>query len=468
MAAPSAIHRRVIAIAASGPAPTLGELTGGGLGDTAGDRRLATFMRRCPSPSAILRSFPAAVAVAVAVGVGAILATAGSGISPLTRPAAALVGASVRTDGRAPTPGPDGFLKPTGTTLPAAAVRIQLVPVAQADQPLAVVTRPGDDALYVVEKTGRIKAFRERIPSIVLDVSNSVSIENEQGLLGMAFSPTNPDVLYIDYTDRTGAVNVSELPFDGHVANYQGERVLLHIAKPFNEHNAGTLVFDGAGLLYIAIGDGGGAGDKFNNAQRLDSLLGKVLRIDPHPNGSKPYSIPSTNPFAKSSASVVKKRPEIFLYGLRNPWRISIDPSTGDLWVPDVGQSMFEEVNRIPAAGGGTNLGWRLREGRVPFKGARPRNAVDPTYDYPHADGRCAVVGGAMYRGARLSALVGSYVFGDVCTGQLAVLVPNGGGWEARALGVKVSYLTAFGTGTDGELYATSFEGAVYRLEPVP
>lgn len=354
----------------------------------------------------------------------------------------------------------------TGTTLPAAPVRVRLRQVASAEQPLAVVPRAGDDALYVVEKLGRIRALRNGVfdATPVLDIRPKVSSENERGLLGLAFPPSGAPVLYVDYTDKAGRVTVSELPFDGTTADASKERVLLSVAKPYNEHNAGTIFFDAKGLLYVTIGDGGSFGDPQNNAQRLNTLLGKVLRIDPTPSGGKPYTIPAGNPFAKRAGA----RPEILAYGLRNPWRTTLDAVTGELWIPDVGQNMWEEVNRLPAGRTGVNFGWRWREGTHAYKGPKPKDAVNPVYDYPHLDGRCAVAGGSVYRGAAIPALTGWYVFGDVCSGQLSVLRPNAdrSRWTPLSLGARVAYLTAFGTDGAGELYATSLEGGVYKLVP--
>ena len=380
--------------------------------------------------------------------------------------------------GRSPVLDGTGRIPTTGTTLPAAPVQVHLLKVAGAAQPLAFVQRKGDDRQYIVEKEGRIRAFppsdgatgdrtEATESALVVDMANRVASVNERGLLGLAFSPTDPGLLYIAYTDLRGQVVVSELPFDGKIADITRERVMLRIPKPFNEHNAGTIAFGPDNLLYIGIGDGGGAGDRFNNGQRTDVLLGKVLRIDPKPSGSLPYTIPPSNPFAKSNGlRVAKQRTEILAYGLRNPWRISVDAQTGDVWIPDVGQDGAEEINRLPLDRAGANFGWRLREGLVAFKGARPIGAVDPVYAYPHKDGRCAVVGGALYRGSALPALVGWYVFGDVCTGQLSALRPTANGWVPMSLGARVSYLTAFGVGNDGELYATSLEGAVVKLVP--
>jgi len=200
-----------------------------------------------------------------------------------------------------------------------------------------------------------------------------------------------------------------------------------------------------------------------------------VLRIDVNPTADgKPYGIPTDNPFvAKTGAAAItgKKasgaRGEVWAYGLRNPWRISIDRSTGDVWVPDVGQNTYEEINMVPAGKTGMNFGWKMREGKQAYlKGSKPIGAVDPLYDYPHKDGRCAVVGGFAYRGTKIVGIQGWYIFGDVCTGQINALRPDGARWTPLSLGAKVSYLTAFGEDNSGELYALSLEGTVARLDP--
>jgi glucose/arabinose dehydrogenase len=367
----------------------------------------------------------------------------------------------------APT-GKDGKAATTGTTMVAAPFAVSLTQIATGSQPIGVVTRADDPTLYVIEKEGRIRAlengnFRS---TAVLDITSVVDSTNERGLLGLAFNPKRSDVLYIDYTDKRGVVIVSELPFDGTVANYAKERRLLQIPKPFNEHNAGTIFFDSEANLYVAIGDGGGSNDKFNNAQRTDSLLGKILRIDPTANGAKPYSIPKTNPFVTTSLGGNKRSPEIFAYGLRNPWRTSLDPLTGDLWIPDVGQNAVEEINHMPKGQSAWNFGWKLREGKSAAGGPKPKGAIDPVYDYPHADGRCAVAGGAVYRGKNISALTGWYVFSDVCSGRISALRQQGNTWQAVDLGARQSYVTAFGTDQSGELYVTSLEGGIFRVDP--
>jgi glucose/arabinose dehydrogenase len=369
---------------------------------------------------------------------------------------------------RAAPKGRDGKLPVSGTTIPPSAAKVKLVEFAKTEQPVAVVMRKDDDTMYVVGKAGKILAWRGNSfdPIPVLDFTLRVDSTNERGLLGLAFSTKRPGLLYVDYTDKKGVVHISEIPFDGKTADVEKERILLKIPKPFNEHNAGTLVFDNDDRLLIAIGDGGGSGDKFNNGQRTDTLLGKVLRIDPTPSDNMAYSIPQDNPFAKQSAfSSGKQRPEILAFGLRNPWRISVDRTTGDVWIPDVGQSSAEEVNRLAKTGWGANFGWRLREGDKALVGGKPRGNVDPVFAYPHLDGRCAIAGGELYRGKAIPALVGTYLFGDVCTGTVTALRLRGTRWVPEDVGLKVPYLAAFGITNDNELIVISLEGGLHRLE---
>jgi glucose/arabinose dehydrogenase len=370
--------------------------------------------------------------------------------------------AAIRSERPAP-PGANGKVPVSGITVPAAPFKVKFLLAFATEQPIGVVARPDDPTLYVIEKQGKIRAWLGTTfaPTPVLDIVKLVDSVNERGLLGLAFHPTRREVMYVDYTDKRGHVIVSELPFDGTVADYAKERRLLDIPKPFNEHNAGTIFFDTNGLLYVAIGDGGGSNDKFNNAQRTDVLLGKILRIDPTASTDKAYQIPKTNPFTVTALGATPRRGEIFAYGLRNPWRTSLDPGTGDLWIPDVGQAREEEINRMPGGQSAWNFGWKLREGLV---GSKPKGAVDPVYSYPHADGRCAVVGGVVYRGKAISALTGWYVFTDVCQGKVYALKPNGASWSVVDLGERASYLTAFGVDNDGELWATSLEGQVYKM----
>jgi glucose/arabinose dehydrogenase len=364
-------------------------------------------------------------------------------------------------------PGRDGKIPVSGTTVPASTAKVRLVEFAKIEQPVAVVMRKDDDAMYVVGKNGKINAWVDDVfrTTPVLDISARIDSTNERGLLGLAFSESRPNLMYIDYTDKKGVVHISEIPFDGKTADVAKERVLLRIPKPFNEHNAGTIVFDNDDNLLISIGDGGGSNDKFNHGQRTDTLLGKVLRINPTPSGKLQYSIPPDNPFANASALATKKLPEILAYGLRNPWRISVDQTTGDVWVPDVGQSNAEEINRLPKSAWGANFGWRIKEGDRNLFGGTPRGYVKPVFSYPHLDGRCAVTGGVVYRGDEIPSLVGTYVFGDVCTGAVSALRGRSGQWKPENLGVEIPYLAAFGTTNEGELIAISLEGGLYRMK---
>lgn len=395
-----------------------------------------------------------------------ILASSGIGITT-PAPAARLPTAASPT------------LPTTGTTLPPGPA-VRLVQIATADQPIGVVSRAADGALYVQEKTGRVRALIGGTwhEPAVLDLHSKVSTQNERGLLGLAFSPADPAHLYAAYSALDGATTVSEFAFSANTmrADESSERVLLRVAHPNDDHYGGALAFSNDGLLYIGLGDGGGVGtkggvgDKANNAQNTGVLLGKILRIDPKPSGQQPYTVPPSNPFSsgRSVAALgasAAARPEVFDYGLRNPWRMSMD-GEGNLWIPDVGQSSWEEINRVPAARAGINFGWRKREGTHAYlNGSKPAGAVDPVYEFPHADGRCAVIGGAVAGpGTGVAALSGSYVFGELCTGRLMALQPGDGRWAAFDLGARTAYLTSVGTAADGTLVVTSLNGGVYRV----
>ncbi|HZB58934.1 MAG TPA: PQQ-dependent sugar dehydrogenase, partial [Actinomycetota bacterium] len=207
-----------------------------------------------------------------------------------------------------------------------------------------------------------------------------------------------------------------------------------------------------------------GGGDPEGNGQSLGSLLGKILRIDPRPGGGRPYRVPSDNPFVDREGA----RPEIWAYGLRNPWRFSFDAGTGDLWIGDVGQNAYEEIDYQPAGSGGRNYGWNRREGRHPYSGGeRPSGAVDPVIEYGRAGGACTVIGGFVYRGRRIGGLRGAYLYGDYCAGWVrAARVRDGKVAEQRDLGLSVPGLSSFGADAAGELYALSLGGEVYRLAP--
>jgi glucose/arabinose dehydrogenase len=345
------------------------------------------------------------------------------------------------------------------------AARVRLVRVARLEQPVAMAVRPGERTLYLVEQVGRVRAIRggQLDPTPVVDISELVTAGGEQGLLGLAFSPDGR-YLYLHYTDRDGDHQIAELAMRGQRADKGSHRSVLRIADPFGNHNGGQLAFGPDRRLYIAFGDGGGGGDPEGNGQALTSLLGKILRIDPRPAGGRPYGVPADNPFVNREGA----RPEIWAYGLRNPWRFSFDAASGDMWIGDVGQNAYEEVDHAPAGSGGRNYGWNRREGRHAYSGGeRPQGAVDPVIEYGRAGGACTVIGGFVYRGQRIRGLRGAYLYGDYCAGWVrAALVRGGRVLEQRDLGLRVPGLSSFGTDTAGELYALSLGGDAYRIAP--
>lgn len=397
---------------------------------------------------------PTAVAAVILALAGACSGGGGGdGAQPLATPPTS-AGA-----GTAAAPG----TTPGDPTAVPATPRLRAVELAGFRAPIAAAVRDGDDTLYVAEKAGTVRAFRNGAidPAPVLDLSGQVSGGNEQGLLGLAFSPPG-DRLYVDYTDTAGDTSVVEYVFAQGRADPSTARRLLLVEQPFANHNGGHLAFGPDGLLYIGLGDGGSAGDPQGNGQRLDTLLGKILRIDPRPDGDRPYTIPDGNPFAGRAGA----RPEIWAYGLRNPWRFTFDRQTGALWIADVGQNRTEEINAVDApAGGGQNYGWNRLEGTRRFSGTAPRGAVAPVYEYGHAGGNCSVTGGYVYRGERLPGLRGSFVFADYCRGEVLALVPDGSGLAAVPLGPRLDAVASFAQDGAGELYVLSLTSGLHRLE---
>lgn len=348
---------------------------------------------------------------------------------------------------------------------PAPAPALRLTRLGTFEQPLALAVRQGDPAFYVAEKGGRIRALRDgRVdPAPVLDLSGQVSTGSEQGLLGLAFSPDGRHV-YVNYTDRSGDTRVVEFAMNGGRADVASRRELLVVDQPFANHNGGNLVFGPDGMLYIGLGDGGSSGDPQNNGQRLDTLLGKLLRLDPRGAGDRPYGIPPDNPFVGRAGA----RPEIWAYGLRNPWRFSFDRQTGDLWIGDVGQNAREEIDYVPSSSrGAENYGWDRLEGTRPFRRSTAPDMVAPIHDYALEAGNCAVTGGFVYRGSRIPTLQGVYVYGDFCAGHLFGLRRDGGQVTHQDLGLDVNSLSSFGEDHAGELYAMSLgDGGLYRIDP--
>lgn len=340
-----------------------------------------------------------------------------------------------------------------------AAVTLVARPVVELDGPIAMAVRPGDDALYVAERAGRVVRVVDGTAAAtpVLDITDQTTDDSERGLLGLAFSPAG-DTLYVSYTDLAGDSQLDAYTLDGNAAG--DRRNLLSVQQPFSNHNGGNVVTGPDGLLYLGLGDGGSANDPGGNGQDRSTLLGGILRIDPSPSADAPYTIPADNPFVDGDG-----RDELWLYGLRNPWRFSFDADTDDVWIGDVGQSAVEEIDRLPFdRAGGTNLGWNAFEGTQRLTDAPAPDAVPPVFEYPH-DGRCSVTGGYVYRGDDVAGLEGAYVYSDFCDGVVrAIVVEDGAVVQQRAFDVRVPSLVSYGQDADLELYALSLEGTVLRL----
>jgi glucose/arabinose dehydrogenase len=350
------------------------------------------------------------------------------------------------------------------------AVNVRVTPVAQLDDPTAMNTREGDAALYVTEQVGRVRAIREGSldPQPVLDISADVRSGGEQGLLGLAFSPDGTR-LYVHYTNQDGDTRVDEYTMSGSTPDTGSRRQVLGAPGLQANHNGGEIDFGPDGLLYIGLGDGGGAGDSGaghapgGNGQSLETLLGKILRFDPTPSGGRPYTIPPDNPFANGGG-----QPEIWAFGLRNPWKFSWDRETRDLWIADVGQNAWEEIDFVAAGrSAGFNFGWNRLEGNHQFEGDPPPNAVPPIFEYPLEGGACAAIGGYVYRGSQIPDLVGAYVYSDFCDSAIRAIVQQDGRIiDQRELGIRGNQVTAFGEGQNGELYVLSQGDGVQRIDP--
>lgn len=356
-------------------------------------------------------------------------------------------------------------------------IHLGLDPVASGLSAPLLVTHAGDGSgrIFVVEQTGRIRIVKDGtlVGTPFIDISRSVSRGGEQGLLGLAFHPghdTNGKV-YLSYTDLNGTSVIREYRVSSNADRVDGGsgRTLLRVRQPYENHNGGHIAFGPDGYLYIGLGDGGSAGDPGNRAQSRGTLLGKLLRIDVNRRtGSLQYGIPSTNPYVGRSGL-----DQIWAYGLRNPWRFSFDRATGDLWIGDVGQGRWEEIDRASAsrgrnAGRGLNFGWRVMEGAHcyrPSSGCVRTGKTLPVTEYSHAGSRCSVTGGYVYRGTEYPDLVGAYLFGDYCSGEIW-FVDRGaarGVSPTRALDTGAQ-ITSFGEDETGELYLTDAGGTVYRV----
>jgi glucose/arabinose dehydrogenase len=332
----------------------------------------------------------------------------------------------------------------------------------------------GTGRLFVVEQPGVIKVFENSSATttaeVFLDIRDRVLFGGEQGLLGLAFHPQFQDngFFYVDYTAadprRTVIARYRVDPNNPNRADKNSELVVLEVLQPFTNHNGGQITFGADGFLYIALGDGGSAGDPEGNAQNRKTLLGSILRIDvDNPSGDKNYGIPEDNPFVNNSFGF---REEIYAYGLRNPWRFSFDPVTGWLWAADVGQNKIEEIDLIEK---GKNYGWNILEGTSCFdppSGCDTTGLEPPIWEYDHSLGQ-SVTGGFVYRGPGVPELVGAYIYGDFISGRIWSLRYDGSGepQNTELLNTDLS-IASFGIDADNELYICAFDGKIYRFKP--
>lgn len=355
-----------------------------------------------------------------------------------------------------------------------AQISLQLELISDVFNDPVDLTNAGDDRLFIVEKGGliRILATDGQVNgSPYLDIDDRVrSSENERGLLGLAFHPDYAEngFFFVNYTNNSGNTVVARYQVsdsDPDIADPESEKILLTVTQPFNNHNGGDLNFGPDGYLYIGLGDGGSGGDPRDKAQTRQDLLGKMLRIDVD-NGD-PYGIPADNPFVNTDETL----DEIWALGLRNPWRFSFDRLTGDLWIGDVGQGNWEEVDFQPAnSSGGENYGWRCYEGDATYNTdgcGSADNYVFPVYAYESNDPNgCSITGGFVYRGDSFPLLFGKYLFTDYCSGKIWMLEQNESeNWVRTELldGTDGQYVS-FGEGADGELYLVSIEGAIFQV----
>jgi glucose/arabinose dehydrogenase len=357
-------------------------------------------------------------------------------------------------------------------------VEFRLIDVVSGLTNPLYVTHAGDGSgrLFVVQQGGVIAVIQDGqlLEGPFLDVSGLVSREalgtgyTERGLLGLAFHPAYAEngLLFINYTDRNGHSVVARYQVSPDNANHAdpgSAAPLLYLQQPYANHNGGHMAFGPDGYLYVSFGDGGSGGDPQGHGQNLTTLLGTILRLDVDVDSG--YSIPADNPFVNNRNA----RPEIWVWGLRNVWRFSFDRQTGDLYLADVGQNQWEEIQMQPAASaGGENYGWNAYEGTHIYSGSAPASdVVMPFLEYEHRNGWCSVTGGYVYRGQNIPALQGYYVYGDWCTGTVWTARQGpAGDWEAAIALESGRSISSFGEDEDGELYLVDYAGVVLRLEP--
>ncbi|MGH2349261.1 MAG: PQQ-dependent sugar dehydrogenase [bacterium] len=356
---------------------------------------------------------------------------------------------------------------PAGIAAPAVSVQLQQVATGLSAPVFLAVAGDGSGRIFIVEQAGLIRIMRDGrlLTPPFLDIRAKVTAGGEMGLLSVAFHPDygRNGRFFVNYTADSGgrlrSVIAEYRAAPGANEAEPAERILLTVDQPYRNHNGGLNLFGPDGMLYIGFGDGGSGGDPQNNGQRLDTLLGTLLRIDV--NGPGPYRVPPDNPFVGRAGT----RPEIWAYGLRNPWRFSFDRPTRRLFLGDVGQNAWEEIDLVQRGG---NYGWRVMEGAhcfAPPSGCNTAGLERPIAEYNHAAG-CSVTGGYVYRGRRIPALAGRYLFGDYCSGTIWTLTASGDGWSTAPLLSTDLRISSFGEDEDGELYVVDHGGGVYRIVP--
>jgi glucose/arabinose dehydrogenase len=366
------------------------------------------------------------------------------------------------------TPPPtDSVVAPPATTPPATAPSNALVfpdpSVYQWQSIMSGLNRPvdiqnagdGSGRLFIIEKNGRIRVYEngQLLETPFLDITDRVgSSGNEQGLLGLAFHPHYAENrrFFVNYTDKNGNTVIARFQASVDISDPNSEIDLLHVDQPFPNHNGGALAFGPDGYLYAGLGDGGSGGDPFGNAQKTDVLLGKILRLDV----DSAQLVPSDNPFGN----------EVWAYGLRNPWRFSFDRANADLYIGDVGQDKWEEIDYLPAGTGkGANFGWNVLEGNHVYSGEAQTSFTMPVAEYSHGEGGCSVTGGYVYRG-RMPEWQGIYFYGDYCSGKIWGLIKSESGFKSQFLFEAAVTITSFGQDESGEIYFASDNGNVYIL----
>jgi len=369
---------------------------------------------------------------------------------------AAAVCACSSSDGTEPEPLPGNF------TLALQSVASGL------SNPVYVTTPPGDSRLFVVEQAGRIRIVQngQLATTPFLDITSRVASGGERGLLSVAFHPQfqSNGFFYVYFTGLSGEIRVERFAVSANpdVANGASSKVILTVSHPRSNHNGGLALFGPDGMLYLGLGDGGGAGDPDKNGQNPNTLLGALLRINV--DGGDPYSIPAGNPFANRNDA----RPEIWAIGLRNPWRFAFDAVDGFLYVADVGQDVLEEVNVIPSSRSGANFGWNVMEGSSCYAAsACSKTGLEiPPVEYSHSGGGCSITGGFVYRGSALPEIAGHYFYSDYCAGFIrSFRYSNGVATDQRTWDLgNLGSVTSFGRDAAGELYLTTSGGRVYKF----